>query len=245
MWWFHTEQFARNGYFVQLLLTSTLGLVALQALAARAPGAQDTDLGWLRAGMVGTWTVCTVAAGMIGYQRFQGALVHLMRSPLPTYRTLLPVVGAASVFGLAALPLAAIASWATGQPVALGPLLPTIGAAAAFWLACLSVSAVVGMLFVLTPNAMTYEGLLAVPLVLASGVFGTPSGVPDLLVAVTHVLPTRSGVEVLQQAVHGSGPGPLLVLECLLVSAAWLLVARWSADVVARRATAAGTLEVV
>ncbi len=245
MWWFHTAQFARNGYFVQLLLTSTLGLVALQALAARAPGAQDTDLGWLRAAMVGTWTVCTVAAGMIGYQRFQGTLVHLLRSPLPAHRTLLPVVGAASVFALAALPLAALASWATGQPVTLGPFLPMIVAAVAFWLACLSVSAVIGGLFVLTPNAMTYEGLLAVPLVLASGVFGTPSAVPDLLVTVTHVLPTRSGVEILQQAADGSGPSPLLMLECLLVSAAWLVGARWSANVVARRATAAGTLEVV
>lgn len=245
MWWFHTTQFARNGYFVQLLVTSTLGLVALQALAARGPWAQDVEVGWLRAGMVGTWTVCTVAAGMIGYQRFLGTLVHLMRSPLRTPRTLLPVVGAASVFGLLALPLAAAASALLRQPVALGAVLPTASAAVAFWLACLSVSAVVGMLFVLTPNAMTYEGLLAVPLVLASGVFGTPAGIPAAAVAVTHVLPTRSAVELLQGVTAGTQPSVVLVVECVVVSAAWLLVAWWAASVVARRATTAGTLEVV
>lgn len=245
MWWFHTAQFARNGYFVQLLITSTLGIVALQALAARAPGAQDTAIGWLRAGMVGTWTVCTVAAGMIGYQRFQGTLVHLMRSPLATPRMLLPVLGAASVFGLAALPLAAVASWLLQQPVAIGSPGPTLGAAVLFWFSCMSVSAVVGTLFVLTPDAMTYEGLLAVPLVLASGVFGTPAGIPAGVVAVTHVLPTRSGVELLQATVSGSPASAALVLECLLVSAAWLAAAWWCASAVARRATAAGTLEVV
>jgi ABC-2 type transport system permease protein len=245
MWWFHTAQFARTGYFVQLLGTSTLGLAALQALAARAPGAQNTDIGWLRAGVVGTWTVCTVAAGMIGYQRFQGTLIHLVRSPLALPRALLPVVGAASVFGLAALPLAGGASWLLRQPVALGPLVPTAAAAAAFWLACFSVSATVGMLFVLTPNAMTYEGALAVPMVLASGVFGTPEGTPSTLVTLAHVLPTRAAVELLQQVTRGSSPTAGLVVECLVVSSLWIGIAWWAANVVARRASADGTLEVV
>lgn len=245
MWWFHTGQFARNGYFVQLLITTTLGVVALQALAARAPDARDVEIGWLRAGMVGTWTVCTVAAGMIGYQRFQGTLVHLMRSPLATPRALLPVVGAASVYGLAALPVAAGASWLLRQPVTVGSLLPTVGAALAFWIACLSVSAVVGMVFVLTPDAMTYESLLAVPLVLASGVFGTPAGVPGVVVALTHVLPTRSAVELLQHATVGSATPPLLIVECLAVSGVWIAVAWRAASVVTRRAVAAGTLEIV
>lgn len=245
LWVFHVARFSRNGYFVQLLLTSTLGLVALQALAAQAPGARGAELGWLRAGMVGTWTVCTVAAGMIGFQRFQGTLVHLVRSPLAPARVLLPVVGAASVFGLAALPLAAAGSWLLRQPVALGAVLPTAAAAVVFWLACLSVSAVVGTLFVLTPNAMVYEGLLAVPLVLVSGVFGTPTGLPSAAVALTYVLPTRSAVELLHAVVSGAPASASLVVGSVAVSAVWLAVAAWVAGVVTRRATTAGTVELV
>jgi ABC-2 type transport system permease protein len=245
MWLFHTSQFARNGYFAQLLVTSTLSMVALQALAARTPGARDVDLGWLRAGIVGTWTVCTVAAGMIGYQRFQGTLVHLVRTPLTVWRTLLPVVGAASVFGLAALPLAAVVSLLLGQPVSTSGLPSMLGATLLLWLACLAVSAVVAMVFVLTPNAMTYEALLAVPLVLASGVFGTPGALPGWAVALTHILPTRGAVDTLLTLASAGSASPVTIVGALIAAVGWLVVAHLCAQVVVRRATSAGTLEVV
>jgi ABC-2 type transport system permease protein len=224
MWWFHTVQFARNGYFVQLLLTSTLGMVALQALASRGTGTTDS-LGWARAGIVGTWTVCTAAAGMIGYQRFQGTLVHLVRSPLAPWRVLLPVIGSASVVGVAALPIAAGAWALLGHPVHPSGPAPLIGAVLLLWVSCLSISAVVGALFVLSPNAMTYEGLLAVPLVLISGVFGTPAGLPSAVVGAAHVLPTRGAVEALLAVAAGKAPDPATVLGSLAAAICWLAVA--------------------
>jgi ABC-2 type transport system permease protein len=99
---FHLRLFAKNSYFGQLLITTTLSAVALQHLAALTSHAPPDGTVWLRAGIVGTWTVCSVAAGLIGYQRFQGTLVHLVLSPLPAGRVFLALVASASVFGLVA-----------------------------------------------------------------------------------------------------------------------------------------------
>jgi len=250
MWWFHARNFARTGYFVQLLFTSTLGMVALQALAARAPGAAGpgTDgfgLGWLRAGMLGTWTMCSVATGMLGFQRFQGTLVHLMRTPHAAFRVLMPVVGAAATFGLLALPLGLGFSWLLRQPVVFGAIGPTLLAVAIFWLACLAISAVIGMLFALTPNAIMYQELVIVPMVLVSGVFGTPAWLPSWLITLARILPTRSAVELLHSVSTSHAISGQLVVEALAGVVFWLVVAGWAAGLVARRATAAGTLEVV
>jgi len=250
MWWFHARNFARTGYFVQLLFTSTLGMVALQALAARAsdaagPGTDGYGLGWLRAGMLGTWTMCSVATGMLGFQRFQGTLVHLMRTPHSAFRVLMPVVGAAATFGLLALPLALGFSWLLRQPITFGALGPTLLAVLVFWLACLSISAVIGMLFALTPNAIMYQELVIVPMVLVSGVFGTPAWLPSWLTTLARVLPTRSAVELLQQVTAGHTVSWLLVAEALGGTVLWLVIAVWAAGLISRRATAAGSLEVV
>jgi ABC-2 type transport system permease protein len=252
MAWFHVTEFAGNGYFLQLLLTTTIGMVALQALAARAPevvaagsSAEGYGLGWLRAGMLGTWTVCAVSSGMLGFERYKGTLVHLVFTPHHALKVLLPVLASASVFGLLALPLAAISSWALRQHLQIGGLLPTVLAALVFWLASFSISALIGMLFVLTPHAITYEGLVGVPLVLVSGVFGTPAWLPDGIVTAARVLPTRSAVELLQVVSAGSPISPMLVAESVGASLLWLLLTGLAARVVVGRATRAGTLEVV
>lgn len=244
MWLFHVRHFARNGFFVQLLVTTTIGMVALQALAGRAPGAGN-ELGWLRAGLVGTWTECTVAAGMLGYQRFQGTLVYLMRSALPSPRVLFPVVGAASVFGLAAFPLSIGSSLVLSQPVQVSSWMHLVMAVGVFWVACLSVSLVIGMLFVLTPNAMTYEGLLAIPILLASGIFGTPAGTPAWLVHAMRVLPLRSAVEAFSAPGAAARTSGSLVGESLAISVVWIAIAWACSQLVARRAIAHGSLELV
>jgi len=242
---FHARLFRHNTYFFQLLLTTTIGMVAMQALVARAPGAELSELGWLRAGMVGTWTLCAVAVGMLGYQNFQGTLVHLVRTPFAAARTLLPVVGAASVFGLAALPLAALVAWALGLPVALPHLGPFLLALLLFWLACLAVCSLVGIFFVLTPSAITYESLVSIPVVLLSGVFGTPPFIPAIVAASSYLLPTRLAVSILVQVTTGGGlPWPA-VGAVLLLSLLWLAAAWWGTGVVSRRATITGKLELV
>ena len=185
MLWFHTRLFARNSFFSQLMFTSTLSILAMQLLAAHGNGAPAGEPLWLRAGMVGTWSVSTVAAGMIGFQRFQGTLAHLVFTPGPASRTMLPLVGAAATFGLLAFPLAALVASLFGYTPSTRAWAVLLVGILTFWLACLSISMVVAAVFVLTPNAITYEGLLAVPLVLLSGVFGFPAGLPSGVTALT------------------------------------------------------------
>jgi ABC-2 type transport system permease protein len=240
---FHTRLFAHNSYFVQLVLTSTLGIAVLQALAARSGGAAGPG-DWLRPAVLGLWTVCTVSAGMVGYQRFQGTLVHLLMSPLPPERTLFPLLGSASVFGLLAFPIAALVSWLGGMPVGLGRGAGLLVAVAATWLACVALSCCVGMLFVLTPNAMTYEALLGIPLVLLSGVFIPPENLSPVLDGIAHVLPTRSAVEALFETT-ADGSSIRALVESVAVSACWLALGVVLARVVVRRATVTGSVELV
>jgi ABC-2 type transport system permease protein len=185
-----------------------------------------------------------VSAGMIGYQRFQGTLVHLLMSPLPPERVLLPLLGSASVFGLLAFPVSALISGAGGMPVGVGNGVWLMAAVLVTWLACLALSWCVGMLFVLTPNAMTYEALLGIPLVLLSGVLVPPATVSPVLDAVAHLFPTRSAVEALVASVSGGPLGPAMV-ESVAVSVVWLMLGVVLARAVARHATRSGNVELI
>ena len=242
MAWFHLRLFGRNTYFVQLLATSTVSILLLQIVAARTSPGAGVESAWLRAGLVGTWSVATVAAGLIGFQRFQGTLVHLMMAPSRPARVVMPLVASAATFGLLAFPLAGISSWALGRGphVTSWPAL-SIGVAL-FWVACLSLACTVSALFVLTPNAMTYEALLVIPLVLVSGVFGLPEGLPRGLEAVSFVFPTTPAVRLVLE------PGANLVPYSIVTAAGsvlWFVGATLLASRALSRATRSGTLEVV
>ncbi|QRZ61411.1 hypothetical protein [Rothia sp. ZJ932] len=107
---FHTRLFASDSYFVQLMITSTVTILLMQYVASFASHSPESaSSAWLRAGLVGTW--CTVAAGLIGFQRFQGTLVHLVFTPTCAGSTLLPLIGSASAFGLLAFPLTGLLAW--------------------------------------------------------------------------------------------------------------------------------------
>lgn len=239
MSWFHVRLFARNTFFVQLLLSSTLSILALQVLALRGtPGSDGHDI-WLRAGMVGAWTVCTVAAGIISFQRFQGTLVHLVLSPSAPSMVLMPVIASASIFGLAAFPLAALGSLVAGVTPGFPDWKTLTVGVLVYWLACLSISSVVAALFVLTPNAFTYEGLLAVPLILLSGVFGALP-LPGWLSWLTWLLPTTPAVAFLNGTATWAAS-----LVTLAVATAWFLVAHRALAIADRRARVDGTLALV
>ena len=107
-----------------------------------------------------------------------------------------------------------------------------------YWLACLSVSVVVATTFVFTRNAIAYEPLLLVPMIVLSGNLRLP--LPQLA-TVGWVIPTSHAITVLttpdiDPGRHRSPP--------LAVSAAWVAGGGWLARIALRRATVAGTLEV-
>lgn len=151
---FSLRQFLTVPYFLQLLLLSTFGATALQALAAGA-WPVDATLAWTRAGIIGTWNMCIVAAGILNFERYRGTFVYLLNGAVNPLRALTAVVSTASIFGLAALPLA-WAFWAlctfsvdftdfaqVGARYLVGlPLL---------WISCLAVTFVIAGFFVATP----------------------------------------------------------------------------------------------
>jgi multidrug ABC transporter, permease protein len=55
------------------------------------------------------WTTTTCVAGIVGFERYKGTLVHLILAPIGALWALTTLVASAAFFGVAALPL----SWVT------------------------------------------------------------------------------------------------------------------------------------
>lgn len=193
---FHVRRFKDTPFFVQTLIVATFQVVALQALAVHASPSNASGTAWLRAGFVGMWSVTTVSAGILGFQRFQGTLVHMVRTPSAQWTTLVPIVGATSIFGLLALPLAGAGSLLLGPRPSVTSWPALLVAVAMFWLGCLVMSCAIGSIFILSRHATTYEAMVGIPVVLLSGVFGYPDAAHDVIASVAHALPLSWPVEV-------------------------------------------------
>lgn len=229
---FHLRMFAGNSYFAQLLFTSTLSIILMQWVASFAVGRGLPEEGRIRAGMMGTWVVCAVSTGLVGFQRFQGVLVHQVTSSIGPLRALLPVVGSASVFAMLAFPVAYSAAVVVGGGDLPSLTLRTVGAAFIFWCAASSMALLLAAVFSHSPDALMYESLASTPLVLVSGVFGLPAsmGWVDPLL---RLIPLRSAV----LAFEPDASSISFVVDCavaLVASAAWAL----GALLIGRRAVA-------
>lgn len=238
MAWFHTRRLWGTAFFVQLLVLSVAQVVCLQALSTYAGLAAAG--GWIRAALVGIWTVSTVAAGIIGFQRFSGTLVHLVRSPRPAWQALAPVVASVSTLGFCAIPLSLGLSALLRQPID-GLTGRTALGLALFWAGSFVMATVVASVFVLSRYATTYEALIGIPLVLLSDVFGHPPSWEWFALA-GGWLPTAWATRVLLD----DGSAVLSHVAAGLVStAAWGAAAVILSHRFLRRATQLGTLELV
>lgn len=233
---FHIRQFVSVPYFVQVMAVTAAITALVQYLAVRAWGAVTPAQGWTRAGVIGLWSTATCAAGIIGFERHKGTLVHLVMAPVGALRSLAAVVSAAASFGLASFPVAWLTWAALDASIDFDPMgwarLGRIAVGAlTLWCGALATSLVVAALFVLTPNAISYEGLLLVPVFLLSGVVFAASAIPSWLAVPSRLLPLTVPVDLLM----GRSPGP----------AAWTCLAGLMGRRALRLATRAGTLEAV
>lgn len=247
---FQVRQVAATGYFVQLLVVSTVSAVLLQWLVTwnqpALPGAGE--LSWVRAGIVGAWTTTCVAAGILGFQRYQGVLAPLVNSPLGAHRTLVPIIAACSVLGLAGFAIAAALAALLGLPVRITEPGWFALALCAFALGSVVLAVLIASVFVLTPNAITYEGLIAIPVVLVSGVFGYPPAWASALEAVSAIVPIAPAVRMLQRSVVGEASASSLagdLIASLVSSLVWAVIATLAFRAVLRRARTEATLELV
>lgn len=238
MAWFHTRRLWGTSFFVQLLVLSVAQIVCLQALSAQAGLAASG--GWIRASLVGIWTVSTVSAGIIGFQRLSGTLVHLVRSPRPAWQALAPVVAAVSTLGSVAVPLSLALSALLRQPID-GVTGRTAGGLVLFWAGSFVMATVVSSVFVLSRYATTYEALIGIPLVLLSDIFGHPP-TWDWFAVVSGWLPTAWATRVIFDDRSAVLP---LVAGFLGTTVAWGIAAVLLSQTFLKRATQLGTLEVV
>lgn len=244
--WFYVRQFVSVPYFVQLMALTTLAATLTQFLAWRAWQSMTPIDGWARGGTIGTWTTATCAAGIIGFERYKGTLVHLVMAPVGALRVLAAVVCSASLFGIAALPLSwvvwALASGSvTFTDLSGWNLARVVAGALMLLVGCVVMSLVVAALFVLTPNAIAYEGLILVPVLIASGLLFTAVNVPTAVSIGMRAIPLRLGYDVLTGRAVGAAE---LVTWCV-VTLAWLIAARWLGERALNLATRRGSLELV
>lgn len=244
---FQLKQFALTSYFVQVLFSVTLISVLMQWLLIYAGDATDdaAALVWIRAACVGAWAVACLSAGILGFQRFQGVLSWLISSPLGAWRTILPLIASLAGIGSLSFAIGALAGLVLGLPISIASPGGFVLGLIAYTLGCCAIGSVIALLFLLSPNAITYEPLLATPLVLITGVFGYPESLAPTLHIASLVVPTGSGVQLLLGSVHDGGVDAGLFLTSLLASLGWFVIASLALRFVLHRVRRTGTLEVL
>ncbi|MBD3689028.1 ABC transporter permease [Nanchangia anserum] len=227
------------------MVMATISATLVQFFAFSAWGAITPTQGWVRGGVIGMWSVATTAAGIVGFQRYRGTLVYLVLAPVGALRVLAALVASAATCGLGAFPLAWV-TWALCAGSVSFTTTDAVGWAriaagvVALFIGCVSLSFAVATLFVLTPNAISYEGLVLVPVFLASGILFTSSA-PGWVGITSALLPLRLPFELLSL-----GPISTVSLWAWPLSvAAWSVLSWLGAKRAIRLATRAGTLEVI
>lgn len=243
---FHVRQFVSVPYFVQLMIITTVTTTAVQFFAAHAWGDITPTQGWVRGGIIGTWTTATCAAGIIGFERHKGTLAYLVISPIGALRTVSAVVCAASTFGIAALPTAwctwaLLSSSLDFSPYSWARILTLTLGASLLWLGSTALALVVAAIFVISRNAIAYEQLLLVPVFIMSGILYANTSPPTWLDIVSRTLPIRYPYDLLLGRLTTITDAAvwLGVLVC------WLLLAALLGRRALMLATRAGSLEVV
>lgn len=188
LFWFHLKLYASNQYFFWLTLSSTASVFLLQYVMAYAThNLSDPNL-WVRSGVFGLWSSATTAAGAIGFQRYQGTLRYITNTRIDNRLSLAALLLPAASFGLLAFPVAygLAVLLKTGHTNLSWHLVLVMGL---LWVAAALMDQLIATFFVLTVNAIVYEELITIPLLLLSGLFGSSPLVRPLLNAGEWVIP--------------------------------------------------------
>lgn len=243
---FHLRQFASVPYFIQLMLLTTLAAACVQFVGYTAWGGVSATQGWLRAGIIGMWTTTTSAAGIIGFERYKGTLVYLVMGTMRPQFSLAALVCSAATFGLASFAVAwamwaaLSGSWSFTNFGDAATALSIIGGVLSLYIGSLAVSIVISALFVLTPNAIAYEGMLLVPVMIASGVLMTSQPATGLW-RISALLPIATPVRLLYSGcVSVSGALVWIAITALWLGLGYILMGR-----ALQLAYRSGTLELV
>lgn len=169
---FHFKLFCKNSYFISVVILSTTTLFVFQYLAAYSQQEPLHQTAWLRAGIFGLWASGTTAAGVIGMQKWQGTLMYLLNNPLSDYISMITLVMPAATFGLLSFVVSYLCTLFFQVNVTLSMV--DIGYILLLWLGATVLDFCIASLFVLTSDAIIYEELISLPVLLLSGMFQLP-----------------------------------------------------------------------
>ncbi|GKT04243.1 multidrug ABC transporter permease [Furfurilactobacillus entadae] len=238
LFWFHFKQYGSNQYFFWLPVTSTVSIFLLQYVVAYANDGLANPQLWINSGVVGLWASTATAAGSIGFQRFQGTLPYIVNTRYDERGSLIALLLPASSYGLLAFPLA------YGLAKVTGVMVGSLSLNWLFWVICLwGGAALMGLLlaafFTLTPNALVYESLIDVPIVLLTGLFGGKALTRPVMAVSQWLFPITAPISAL------TGNGHLHWDACIVSITLWVGLTAGITKHIMVLAKKKGTLKVI
>ncbi|ROQ38604.1 ABC-2 type transport system permease protein [Frondihabitans sp. PhB188] len=235
---FHTRQLLRTSFFVQQAVTAPLAFLLLGTLGGLASGHIVAPNAWFTASVAGLWATTTTAVGMIGFQRFQGTLEHLVMSTAPPSIVFGGLCAGAALIGLVGVPVAVLGQLLLGGGVVVRDV--QVLAVLLTVAACVASSAVLASLFVVVRGGTVVESLLVTPMWLLCGLVIPVSHLPAWALPLAALHPLTGAVALGRSASIAESWG--WAIQALALSAVWTLVARRLLSVAVHRARVAGTL---
>lgn len=191
---FHSRQLLRTSFFLHESLLAPVAFMTLLAMGRRASGVDvGTDL-WVTATTAGLWSTTTLAVGIIGFQRHQGTLEHLVLTCRPPGVVFGALTSAAAAIGLAGLPGCLALQWALTRQVSTS--WQAVTSIAASGVACAASAAVLSSFFVLVRSATVFEPLVLLPVWLLSGLTVPVDALPTGLALAARLHPLTSAVAI-------------------------------------------------
>jgi len=224
MVWFQTKLYAKNQYFLWLMLTSTISMFLTLYLVNYAQKNVDSGM-WIKAAIVGLWASATTAAGAISFQKYQGTLNTVLNQQVDEREALAILVLPATIFGFLSFPTSYLLTKIFGMTTKID-LVQLMMGGILLYISAASMSLLIAIVFVLTSDAIIYEQLIDIPIVLLSGVFGFPNGLAWLGNITRWLIPITGPVQILMQKLTVMNILATIVSTALWATGSWFLTSR-------------------
>lgn len=235
---FQLKLYVKNSYFVNLVLVETTMMLLYEYLAHYSTHSYSGQE-WLIAGIMGTWASCTTSAGALGFQRFQGTLMYLLNTAISREKVLLATLSPAAIYGLVAFPLAGIEAVILGMPVKFLDWQLVLGVIL-LWVAATTLSYFISLFFLLTKNAMQYEELILLPILLLSGLLTIPDGIAKVIHPFQLISPLSMPIRV----IYHQNVSAIWIVAYVIVLIVFAIISKLLTDHVVQRAFKEGRLNV-
>ncbi len=194
--YYHWKIYSRNSYFVTLLMSTTISFTSIEFVLASIYNSDLVNNIWLTGGVFGFWNLCVTSAGSINFQKRQQTLTYLLNNEVSDIESILALLIAPSTFGLLAFPISYVYS------IILGNYPPEITVSSFVALLLLYIGGIIlslqiASVFILTKNAIIYEKLLVVPILIISGLLVLPNNLSDYLQIFEYIIPISIPIKYL------------------------------------------------